>query len=206
VFCASLSDVGEDHPAWIAPRARLFALVHETPWLDWLLLTKRPENMVSLWERAATCRDGVATQRLWPDNVWVGTTVEDQKRADERIPELLKVPAAQRFLSCEPLLERVDLSAAAPPIRGRPSLARLDYVIVGGESGPGARPFALEWARDIVAQCKAARVAVHVKQLGAQPTLDGGLVQLRHRRKGGDLSEFPADLRLRDEWPDVIPF
>jgi protein gp37 len=158
------------------------------------------------------------TVKRWPlPNVWMGTTVEDQERADERIPHLLRVPAAVRFLSCEPLLGPLDLTGwFLIPVADRDSfVAPLDWVIVGGESGPGARPFDLSWARRIVQQCKAADVPVFVKQLGAhpvepipgkeetravnQPFMGGGWSHLGLRnKKGGDMDEWPADLQVRE--------
>src|SRR5690348_736847 len=117
VFCASMADVFEDRPELAPWRERLWDLIDETPWLDWQLLTKRPENVNRLvtpaWHTGA-----------WPENVWLGTTVEDQRRAEERIPELLNCAAKVRFLSCEPLLGPVDLD-----------LDGIQWVIVGGESG-----------------------------------------------------------------------
>lgn len=110
VFCASMADVFEDRPELVEHRARLFALILATPSLDWLLLTKRPEKMVRLAEEAGWEGD-------WPSNVWAGCTVEDQQRADERIPELLLVPAAVRFLSCEPLIGAVDLGLSTATCR-----------------------------------------------------------------------------------------
>lgn len=123
VFCSSLADVFEDRFELEPWRLQLFDLIRQTPNLDWLLLTKRPENVRRMISDAidrtvTTPWDTFAVGgwlQAWSDgrppaNVWLGTTVEDQKRTDERIPELLKVPAAVRFLSCEPLLERVDLS------------------------------------------------------------------------------------------------
>jgi protein gp37 len=106
VFCASLADVFEDRPDLHAPRQRLGELIAQTPNLDWLLLTKRPENLDRL----------IVADRLWDhDNplsiVWLGVSVEDQRYAEERIPLLLGVPASVRFLSCEPLLEALDLRA-----------------------------------------------------------------------------------------------
>lgn len=169
----------------------------------------------------------------WPlPNVWLGVSVEDQKRADERIPHLLKVPAVVRFLSVEPQIGPVDLSKAGalgcdcPPFErddgeiedrcsGRcvfmrsaiDKMRRVDWVIVGGESGPGARPFDLAWARSIVAQCKAAGVAVFFKQAGAEPEVRvNGLSQPvhMHAKKGNDLAEIPEDLRIR-EFPNGRP-
>lgn len=136
----------------------------------------------------------------WPlPNVWIGVSVEDQKRADERIPLLQQVPAAVRWLSVEPLLERVDLLYAA--FNGADSLsamAGVDWVVVGGESGHGARPFNEEWARLVLSQCKTAGVPCFVKQMGAKP------VELRlQSNKGGDMAEWPEDLRVR-QWPKAV--
>ena len=192
VFCASLADVFEDHPDLPAVRADLWPLIEACGSLDWQLLTKRPENILAMVPPAWL--------DVWPAHVWVGTTVEDQRRANERIPHLLAVPARVRFLSCEPMLEAIDLtrldifkgegwtkSLPGEPatyydaLRGsglRPSWtgvsiettsSAIAWCIVGGESGPGARPFDLAWARSIVAQCDAAGIPVFVKQLGAQP-------------------------------------
>jgi protein gp37 len=133
----------------------------------------------------------------WPLlNVWLGTSVEDQRAADERIPHLLQTPAAVRFLSVEPLLGPVDLDAPG-----------YDWVIVGGESGPGARPCDVAWIRSIVEQCKAAGVPAFVKQMGARLIeADGcGMHRLPDGRyriplrdpKGGDPAEWPEDLRVR---------
>lgn len=186
VFCASLADVFEDRPELVEWRAELFALIEATPNLDWQLLTKRPELIMRMVPDSWAL-DG------FPPNVWIGTSVEDQERADERIPELLALPAQVRFLSCEPLLGPVDLSPwfatldheaaglALDPLsasllqRGMddglasaPTLGeRIHWVIVGGESGNGARPIDVEWIRGIVRECSAAGVATFVKQLGA---------------------------------------
>lgn len=218
VFCASLADVFEDRPDLRAPRARLWCLIAETPHLDWLLLTKRPENADRLWTDAQTAAWNGADSLgpTWPTNIWLGTTVEDQRRADERIPHLLRVPAAVRFLSCEPLLEAVDLSdikvhrsedvteyldALRCDVDSEDDVAfggrTVNWVIVGGESGHHARPFDVAWARSIVAQCREAGVAPFVKQLGAHPFADG-FEQLLYDKKGGDMSEWPADLRVRE--------
>lgn len=163
VFCASLADVFDNHasvdPQW---RRDLWALIAATPHLDWMLLTKRPGNI-----------DGMLPHGWgsgWP-NVWIGCTVVNQAEADRDIPKLLAVPAAVRFLSAEPLLGPVNLRN----IRGRlpwmppdhdqfdalhPRLpSRLDLVIVGGESGPGARPMNPAWARSLRDQCVAAGAA-----------------------------------------------
>jgi hypothetical protein len=177
VFCASLADVFEDRPELIEPRRRLAGLIRDTPHLDWLLLTKRPGNarrmIPEMWAAGAG----------WPRNYWVGASVEDQERADERIPELLEVPAPVLFLSIEPLLGPIEFA----------TLAGVSWVIVGGESGPKARPCDLGWIRSIIGQCRSAGVAPFVKQLGGRP------IGLRLTdRKGGEPAEWPEDLRVRE--------
>jgi protein gp37 len=149
VFCASLADVFEDHPALPEWRADLFELIEATPHLDWLLLTKRPQHMARFAPKRWA--DG------WPANVWAGCTVEDQRRADERVPHLLRVPAAVRFLSCEPLLGPVDLRGMLPGI---------DWIIAGGESGAAARPMHPDWAFDLLTQARRVGAAFHFKQWG----------------------------------------
>jgi protein gp37 len=114
--------------------------------LDWLLLTKRPENVSS----------SVPWSRVWPTNVWLGTTAEDQIRYDQRIDHLSRLPAAVLFLSCEPLLGPIRLDASLP----------LDWVIVGGESGAHARPMQPEWARLLRDQCNDRDVPFFFKQWG----------------------------------------
>ena len=94
VFCASMADVFESRADLKPERAKLWEVITKTPALDWLLLTKRPQNIAKM----------VPWGKKWPDNVWIGTTVEDQKFAALRLPHLLALPAAVRFLSCEPLL------------------------------------------------------------------------------------------------------
>lgn len=202
VFCASLADVGEDRPDLVAPRARLCELILATDWLDWQLLTKRIENVARLFPREVL------------ERAIVGTTTENQEQADKRIPVLIDTPARQRFISAEPLLGPIDLDqCGATPCDGWPGV---DWVIVGGESGNGARPFGIAWARSIVQQCQAAGVAVFVKQLGANPAGNVDRVevfgaQITHYssepidlidKKGGDPSEWPEDLRVR-EFPEV---
>lgn len=99
VFCASMADVFEDHPDVSEARKRLWGVVEATPWLRWQLLTKRPENVAAMVPWGAD----------WPAWVWLGTSVENQRFADQRIPVLLTLPAKVRFLSCEPLIGPVDL-------------------------------------------------------------------------------------------------
>jgi len=175
------------------------------------VLTKRPERMrrlVSSWRADDmydywySFDDGAREVEAWPlPNVWLGVSVENQRFVDERIPLLLQTPAAVRFISAEPLLGPIDLSFVG---QARVEDPDLDWVIVGGESGPHARPFDLAWARSIVEQCKAAGVPVFMKQLGARPTgrctaecsFDHDMTF--RDKKGGDPAEWPADLRVRE--------
>ena len=208
VFCASMADVFEDREDLHAPRTRLFDLIRQTPELDWLLLTKRPENIMPAIEKGFSIAyddyDLPTVDMLanWdsgepPVNVWLGTSVENQKAADERIPHLLRVPAAVRFLSCEPLLGAVDIRFGVDPEpcdHARRSCAeigccgmeKIHWVIAGGESGNGARPMQEEWARSLMQQCKGAGVAFWMKQLG-------GVRDKRH-----ELEDLPEDLRVRE--------
>jgi hypothetical protein len=161
----------------------------------------------------------------WPlPNVWLGVSAENQRRADERIPVLLQTPAAVRFVSYEPALGPVDftrvgdgeIGAVYDALRGgmrRSDVGgpRLEWVIVGGESGTGARPFDIAWARSTIRQCRDAGVPVFVKQLGtrtfAQPVyvpgtdeIAGGVTLELSDTKGGRMEEWPEDVRVR-EWP-----
>jgi protein gp37 len=122
-------------------------------------------------------------------NVWLGVSVEDQQRKD-RIDMLRQTPAAVRFLSIEPLIEDIGVL----------DLSGISWVIVGGESGPGARPFYVDWARNIIEQCKAAGVPVFMKQVGRFPN-GSGFPDFDYRkrdRKGGTMEEWPEDLRVRE--------
>lgn len=174
VFCASMADVFEQLPesnveasrVLQEARSRLWYTISSTPHLDWLLLTKRPQNV----KRIAPLEwltDG------FPANVWLGTTAEDEDRAEQRIPVLLALPAAVHFVSYEPALGPVSFARWLPEkgLRSRTTSAwkhanALDWIIVGGESGPKARPFALEWAERVVEETRG-RAACFVKQLGA---------------------------------------
>lgn len=197
VFCASLADVFEPRSDLEAPRARLARVIEETPALDWLLLTKRPGGMIALGER-------MGWRGAWPANVWAGTTVENQDAANERIPQLVLVPARVRFVSAEPLLEAVNLSHASYPVLGAGSflgVLPVEWVIVGGESGPHARPFDLAWARSLRDQCKAAGTAFFMKQLGSNAWEGPAELHARFKtahRAGADPAEWPEDLRTQE--------
>ena len=163
------------------------------------------------------CAAGLIEDQGWPlPNVWLGVSVEDQKTADERIPLLLQTPAAVRWVSYEPALGPVDFTEFIGcghrkydgdiicPMCGMCRLYSqfIDWLVIGGESGPGARPFNIQWARDVIAQCKAAGVPCFMKQLGARPVSKCNGPLFLHDRKGGCMDEWPSDLRVR-EYPEV---
>ena len=183
------------------------------------ILTKRPERMrqwLSGWCDMDTRRrwieafgatfDWASGPRYWPDvlpGVWLGVSCEDQQRTNERVPLLLETPAALRFVSAEPLLGRIDFDSIGP------AAAQLDWVIVGGESGPRARACEVDWIRSIVRQCRNAGVPCFVKQLGAHPQIAGVDVQFDEAtnswlagrlqdKKGGEPSEWPRGLCVRE--------
>lgn len=218
VFCASLADVFDNQvpKEW---RSRLWSVIAECQHLDWLLLTKRPQNIAKMLPSTTT--EVMTMGKAWPwPHVWLGTTAENQEEADRRIPILLEVPATVRFVSIEPLLGPIDFrnlrANTYDAITGAGDFERLgqwcptpaiDWVIVGGESGGGARSAELRWFHDIVSQCQAAKVSVFVKQLGARPVVggqtytyyDGGDVDVRPKDpKGGNWDEWPSSLRVRE--------
>lgn len=253
VFVNSMSDLFHEKvkDEWLD---KAFAVMALTPQHTYQILTKRPERM---WEyfkwhdstramqieaQAASIRTGLPAKSLgnvqWQKydlaqlkNVWLGVSVEDQKTADERIPLLLQTPAAVRWISAEPLLGPVEIATWLWSAMSDDKTCGLNWCVIGGESGPNARAFDIQWVRNIIAQCKAADVPVFVKQIGAKPYdnsrsdiyFDG---ELRHKnvpddgedaayareclgtelqpawvdlknKKGGDPSEWPEDLRIR---------
>jgi len=163
VFCASLADVFEDRPELIDPRHRLMQLIESTPNLDWLLLTKRPENVGDMVP-VKWFGDG------FPTNFWLGTSVENQEQADRRIAYLENIPATVRFLSCEPLLGDLNLKLSVSFVGGSREITdrgrAIHWVIAGGESGTNARPMHPDWARSLRDQCQAAGVPFFFKQWG----------------------------------------
>ncbi len=198
VFCASVADVFEDRDDLDLHRERLFALIEETPGLDWLLLTKRPEAV-----QRRTTRWGT----VWPANVWLGTSVEDQRAADERIGHALRVDGPRvRFLSMEPLLGPVQLGvtvggAFALFDHGAPRRA-IDWVIVGGESGHRARPMHPAWVRSLRDQCAAAGVAFFFKQWGEWAPSDA--IEAHGTAPRGWHEDDPRDGgRPVHTWPDA---
>lgn len=213
---------------------RVFAVMRVARQHTYQILTKRPDRMAEYLRQRPSgwmfdypkghALEGKGFVPVeWPlPNVWLGTSVEDQKAADERIPHLLRCPARVRFLSCEPLLGPVDFSAFfGGPYVGSPGdkvhdnyNLGINWVIVGGESGPRSRPCEVGWVRSIVRQCKDASVPCFVKQLGANVVGDPPVPPVRNEatgsttytvqevfevndRKGGNPSEWPEDLRVR---------
>ena len=200
VFCASLSDVFDNEvpTEW---RGQLWALINATPHLDWLLLTKRIGNVTTMMYDAEEPQP----------NVWIGASITSQAEADRDIPKLLAVPAAKRFLSMEPLLGPVDLVKAGAlwsDMNGRikpeyqQARPHVDWVIVGGESGPNARPMHPDWARSLRDQCQAAGVPFLFKQWGewcprgpeswGYPSVDG-VPRLRMTDAGHNGQDLASD-------------
>jgi protein gp37 len=154
VFCASLADVF-DNQVSVDWRADLWALIANTPYLDWLLLTKRPQNIGKMLP-GSYVEQLVGHDLPWPwSNVWIGMTAENQQEYDRRWPQLAAVPATVRFVSYEPALGPLMISK---------NKVRPDWVIFGGESGPGRRPVDLEWGRDLRDECVLHGVAFYGKQ------------------------------------------
>ncbi len=159
VFVSSLSDICEIHPQITDDMRREIAkIVVDCKNLDFLFLTKRPENFNLLWLEL------FGGWKL-PDNLWVGTTVENQKYAEERIPRLVNIPAKVRFLSCEPLLGHIGFNATQF-LHDAFEQRFIHWVIAGGESGPKARPMDPQHVRSLRAQCKEAGIPFHFKQWG----------------------------------------
>lgn len=164
VFCASMADVNDvNGPAEL--KARLWSLAESTNALQWLMLSKRPERYAIEFP-PRWMQEGV------PSHIWIGATAENQRWAEERVSHLRAIPSQVRFLSVEPLLERVDLTHLLLPPGGAPGMPRqlgdggIHWVIVGGESGPGSRPMHPAWVRDVVQACRRTGTACFFKQWG----------------------------------------
>jgi protein gp37 len=201
VFVNSMSDLFQD----AIPGAfvlDVFAAMAAAPQHVFQVLTKRPGRMASVtnalageqvWERAETLFGACDVSGSWPlPNVWLGTSVEDQRWARIRIPQLVKASASVRFLSCEPLLGPVEL-IDAPAGAGRAGPG-YDWVIVGGESGPGARPIDPSWVRDLRDQCQDLGVAFFFKQWGGRTPKAGG-----RDLDGRTWDEYPV--KQSHSWP-----
>lgn len=230
IFVNSMSDLfHEDVPDEFIER--IWATMACADWHTFQILTKRPERMHRFlcvedhWDQIGrhvvdlspfAAKRGLQRkangQKIF-GHVWLGVSIEDQQTADERIPILLQVPSAVRWVSAEPLLGPVDLDSYLSYVGQVLSHGGLDWLVVGGESGPGARHCDAEWIRSIVGQCQEAGVPCFVKQLGANvydgnrpmsgqdciPSKRNEFAALT-QRAGRDMVEWPADLRVR-EWP-----
>ena len=221
VFVNSMSDLfHEDVPDSFIDQ--VFAVMALCPQHTFQVLTKRPERMrryatdahrakrgivhnsgVKQFGRVVTDEILAAIDSGFP-NVWLGVSVEDQATADDRIPLLLETPAAIRWISYEPALGPIDFGGKWSKQVGRKAIGGpvppnfysfLNWIVVGGESGPGARPFDVAWARSTVAQCKAAGVPVFYKQGGRSN-------RCAHDSKGGCWDCMPDDLKVR-EFPNA---
>ncbi len=248
VFVNSMSDLFHEELSFEEIGA-VFGVMAGSPQHTFQVLTKRPQRMVEFF-RWVESQEGVPPTAVveimaanlcdvdqlappWPlSNVWLGVSIEDQRRADERIPLLLQVPAAVRFLSCEPLLESLDFGIdmeattdrlgllSCPACRGwgvvraegydfdgfpneaackacHGSGSGIGWCIVGGESGPKARPFVLQWASAIQAACETAGVAFFFKQAGSKPFDDTRPVSFLDRA-GADPLEWPLVLQVQE--------
>lgn len=193
VFCGSMCDVCEDRHDLVEPRKRLRDLIERTHWLRWQLLTKRPENF-GLFGWGGE----------FPANVWVGASAAQQDELDRNVGYLNRVDAVVRFLSLEPLIGPIDLGRV---FNCSENDAEIHWVIVGGESGPGARPFDTTWLPTIIRQCRESKVPLFIKQLGARPLQATGLtIGMREplpikSAKGGDMGEWEPFWRIR-EFPE----
>lgn len=215
VFCASLADVFDEEVEY-GWRYDLWSMIQDTVWLDWQLLTKRPQNVAPMIAEIAVpiCEDWDC-EGMAPHNVWLGCS-----SGVDPLP-LLNVPAVVHFLSCEPMLHSLDVNYPEP----FQTVARFDWIIFGGESGKGARTLEVDWIRQGLAFCRANHVAAFVKQLGRNVVdrndagfdgddgewpmdththdIDAGYqgapvrVLLRDSH-GGDMSEWPEELRVRE--------
>ena len=180
VFCGSMCDWNDKRVPreW---RDRLFEMIRRTPFLDWQLLTKRTFDYPN--------EDGFGIND-YPPNVWLGVTVERQDY-DYRVPLLLNTNARIKWLSCEPLLGPLNLRPYLACQYRRKELfdhdSRINWVVIGGESGPNRRPMEIEWVQDLAGQCQAAGVACFVKQ-------DSGL-------RPGQQGMIPEELWARKEFP-----
>lgn len=181
-FVCSMSDIfHESVPSEFIDQ--VFSVMLEDTRHIFVILTKRPRRALDWIEAYRYNSHG-----LIPQHVWWGVTAENQKRADERIPVLLQIPAAVRFVSVEPMIGPVDLRPAhdAAYDTGVCPVVKVGWIIIGAETGPGRRPCRLEWVRNLVQQCQAAGVAVFVKKL----EIDGKVT--------GNVADWPADLRVRE--------
>jgi protein gp37 len=227
IFVCSMADLFHANvpDEWIH---QVMAVVALSPQHTFQILTKRPERMkeyfsqpnlwvkwyeaasVNLWDAVSEKFGGLInlqqyfTLQPFPlPNLWLGTSTENQQMADKRIPILLQIPAAIRFLSCEPLLEEIDFRQAgaiqkliSDSYEWELVNEDIQWIVAGGESGPQSRPCHIEWIESIVQQCQQSQTPVFVKQLGANAYYQGQRFKTRDR-KSGEIEEFPEHLKVR---------
>ena len=188
---------------------RIFRVMRSAENHTFQVLTKRANRMCNYMRDRMKNAHGIAGP-FPPRNVWLGVSVENQETADERILLLLQTPAAVRFVSYEPALGPVDFEQSIYKSERLPESEGwgLNWIIVGGESGPGARPCSIAWIRSVVEQCRESGTACFVKQVGSKPYDWAGIgdagvgVKKCRDPKGGDMREWPAYLRVR-QWPEI---
>jgi protein gp37 len=192
IFVCSMGDIFHDDSRfeWIET---VFQKMKEAGRHTYILLTKRPKNIIRYleWRERKGTRT-FATLTEWPENIWIGVTAENQAQADKRIPTLLQVPAAVRLVSVEPCLEEMDLHSYLPPTLFRNTIGsdgKINWVICGCETGPGARPMKEDWARDIYGQCEAVGVPFFFKKL--------------RPGKGDDVRRLDGE--IVEQWPGEVP-
>lgn len=214
IFSLSLGDIGDTEIPfeWFN---EAMVTIDKCDEVIWILCTKRPVEFLERWLKV--CEHWGRTDTRLPENIVMLTSVENHVAADLRIPQLLRIPAACHGLSLEPLLGPVDITLSKDSIPPVSVIAtgNLQWLIIGGESGPAARPCNVDWIRSLVRQGHAAGVATFVKQLGSSPfvtTYSGNMsIAPEYKRpfinglylsdkKGGDISEWPSDLRVQ-QWP-----
>ncbi len=243
IFVNSMSDLfHEDVPdAFID---RVFAVMALATQHTFQVLTKRPERMLQWFDLQYDNREHAVGQTMreiaaarggddaglpeWPlPNVWLGVSVEDHATADERIPPLLQTPATVRWVSMEPLIGPIDMAEVPVGMSGPlrpdggtgPDTPKLDWIVVGGESGPTARPMHIEWVDKLRLDCGKAGVPFFMKQLGAafvdekngiagaglkvDPDVACMVSRRLRDRAGADMEEWPEYLRVR-EWPAAV--
>ncbi|MDZ8070418.1 MAG: phage Gp37/Gp68 family protein [Nostoc sp. DedQUE08] len=228
IFVCSMADLFHANvpDEWIHQVMTVVAL---SPQHTFQILTKRPERMKEyfsqqslwikwyeaakdfLWDAISEKFGGLINlQQYFIDqpfplpNVWLGTSTENQQMSNKRIPILLQIPAAVRFLSCEPLLEEIDFRQGgaiqkliSDSYEWELVNEDIQWIVVGGESGPNSRPCHIEWLESIVQQCHAVKTPVFVKQLGANAKFEGQRFKTRDK-KGGEIEEFPLHLQVRE--------
>ncbi len=207
VFVCSMTDLfGE----WVSDDQidMIFAMMERCARHTFQVLTKRADRMADYCGWRWGNREDGPGHRIPAWNIWLGVSAENQTTANKRIPDLIDTPAAVRFVSYEPAIAAVNFRTGIYDMGGGCSvgtaLEDIDWLIVGGESGPGARPFDLAWARFAIDQCQAAGTACFVKQLGTMPFdsfyragVADQRIHLKHP-KGGLMEEWPDDLRVRE--------